>query len=38
MADFNQTKPGEKLTNISDKFREQMLGEKYLSCIGFRWI
>lgn len=25
MADFNQTKPGEKLTNISDKFREQML-------------
>ena len=25
MADFNQNKPGEKLTSMSDKFREQML-------------
>ena len=25
MADFNQKKPGEALTNMSDKFREQML-------------
>tara|TARA_R110000824_G_scaffold168453_1_gene345424 strand:- start:2281 stop:2625 length:345 start_codon:yes stop_codon:yes gene_type:complete len=25
MTDFNQDKPGEKLTNLSDKFREQML-------------
>ena len=25
MADFNQTKPGEGLTNSSDKYRAQML-------------
>ena len=25
MTDFNQDTPGEKLTNLSDKFREQML-------------
>ena len=25
MTDFNQDKPGEKLTNLSDKFRAQML-------------
>ena len=33
MADFNQNKPGEQLTDMSEKFRTQNLVKKCVSRI-----